>query len=173
MTFDLAAVKATLRQTPGTLHQMLGNLPDDLRLANEGDGTWSPFDIVGHLIHGEKTDWIPRAKIILSDGDKRFEPFDRFAQERESAGKSLAQLLDEFTDWRSTNLRELDLLDLSPENLTKTGIHPEFGEVTLQALLSTWAGHDFGHIYQMSRVLTKQWAAHAGPWKVYIRAMND
>jgi len=173
MGFDLKAITATLRQTPGTLSQLLHGLPDDLRLSNEGEGTWSPYDVIGHLIHGEKTDWIPRAKIILYGDDKRFEPFDRFAQERDSGGKSLIELLDEFTDWRSTNLRELDLLDLSTENLSKTGIHPEFGEVTLQQLLATWAAHDYGHLYQISRVMAKQFLPDVGPWSKYIRALNE
>ncbi len=173
MEFNVEAITATLHQTPGTLSHLLKGLPDDLRLSNEGEGTWGPYDILGHLIHGEKTDWIPRAKIILFAEDKRFEPFDRFAQEQESVGKSLDDLLGEFASLREHNLDELTLLDLSEENLSKTGIHPEFGKVTLRQLLATWASHDFGHLYQLSRVMAKQYLPHVGPWKKYIRALND
>src|SRR5687767_12115929 len=147
MDFDLAAGTAVLARTPATLRSMLSGLADSWTSATEGPETWSPYDIVGHLIHGELTDWIPRARIILGQGaDRRFTPYDRFAQFRESQGKSLADLLDEFARLRSENLKTLAGWHLSDAQLALEGIHPDFGTVTLRQLLATWVAHDLGHI---------------------------
>ena len=131
MPFDLNRSVAILEQTPTLLDGWLGNLPNNMLITNEGEGTWSPFDILGHLINGEQTDWIPRARIILFEDDKHFTPFDRFAQEQESVGKSMNDLLQEFTSLRAANVTALKSFELNEDNLNKTGIHPEFGEVKL------------------------------------------
>ncbi|NNE26431.1 MAG: DinB family protein [Saprospiraceae bacterium] len=162
-----------LHKTPVILRSMLSDLSDDLIFSNEGGESWSPFDIVGHLIHGEKTDWIPRTEIILSDDkDKNFIPFDRFAQFENSKGKTLPMLLDEFESLRAANLKTLSSLNLSPLEYQKTGIHPEFGEVSLQQLISCWVAHDLGHIYQISRVLAFQYKNDVGPWVKYLRILQ-
>ena len=140
---------------------------------NEGPDTWSPFDIVGHLIHGEKTDWIPRARIILFEDDKRFEPFDRFAMFEASKNKTMRELLDEFGDLRKDNIEELKSFGIEESDLEKTGIHPEFGEVTLRNLLSTWTVHDLNHIAQIARVMGKLYKEEAGPWPRYIKLLRQ
>ncbi|MBL7776093.1 MAG: DinB family protein, partial [Saprospiraceae bacterium] len=151
----------------------LDGLSDAWLFENEGPDTWSPFDIVGHLIHGEKTDWIPRMRIILSDGpDKTFTPFDRFAQFEASKGKTLRQLLGEFRDLRAANLNILRATPIGPDELAKTGIHPAFGPVTLEQLLATWTVHDLGHIAQVSRVLAKQYRSAVGPWEAYLPVLT-
>lgn len=162
-----------LQATPNTLRSLLGGLSIDWTNQNEGPETWSPFDIIGHLIHGEKTDWIPRAKIILGSGDKHFEPFDRFAMFSNSAGKNIMDLLSEFEGLRAININELIALNISESDLEKTGIHPEFGPVTLRNLLSTWMVHDLNHISQIVRVMAKQYKAETGPWPKYIKLLND
>src|SRR5579884_4221026 len=147
-----------LSRTPGTLNALLRELPDAWTSATEGPGTWSPYDVVGHLIHGEKADWIPRLNIILEHGDARpFDPFDREAQFRDSAGKSLPELLDEFSRLRRENLDRLQALNLRPEQLELPGTHPALGRVTLRQLLATWTAHDLGHIIQISRVMAKRY----------------
>ncbi len=162
-----------LMRTPVVLDSQLRDLPDSWTLQNEGEGTWSPFDIVGHLVHGEKTDWIARVEIVLSDRtDKTFAPFDRFAQEKDSIGKNLNQLLDEFAALRSRNLETLKSLNISESDLSKEGIHPALGPVTLSNLLSTWVAHDLGHIAQINRVMAKQYKDEIGPWKEYLRIVN-
>jgi hypothetical protein len=141
--------------------------------AMEGPETWSPFVVVGHLIQGERTDWIPRARIILGQGaDRRFTPYDRFAQFRESQGKSLADLLDEFARLRSENLRTLAGWDLGDAQLALEGIHPDFGAVTLRQLLATWVAHDLGHIGQVARVMARQYREAVGPWRAYLPVMD-
>lgn len=173
MAFDLNRTITILEQTPAMLKVWLGNLPDPLLHANEGEGTWSPFDILGHLNHGERTDWIPRTRTILFAEDKHFVPFDRFAQEKESIGKSMQELLEEFTELRTTNLKELRSFDLQPDDFDKTGIHPHFGEVKLSWHLSTWSTHDLGHIYQISRVMARQMKVDCGPWVEYLRVLQE
>jgi uncharacterized damage-inducible protein DinB len=174
MEFELERTLEILRQTPGTLRSLLDGLSDAWITANEGPDTWSAFDIVGHLIHGEETDWIPRLRIILEYGEaKTFTPFDRFAQFEESKGKTLAELLDTFEALRQENLRTLDELSLQPQQLDLTATHPEFGRVTLRQLLATWAVHDLGHILQIARVLAKAYAAQVGPWGVYLRVLSS
>jgi hypothetical protein len=173
MDFKLSNATAILERTPDLLQAMLRDLPDDWTTPNEGPDTWSPYDIVGHLIWGEKTDWIPRAQIILSPGgDKRFEPFDRFAQFRESKGKSLGSLLDEFGALRKENLHALQKMNLAPADLEKKGVHPVFGEVTLAQLLSAWVVHDLNHIAQISRVMASQYKEASGPWVAFLKILQ-
>ncbi len=141
---------------------------------NEGDNTWSAYDIVGHLIHGEKTDWITRAKIILGNSpNKEFEAFDRFAQYENSRGKTLNQLLDDFESLRAENLKELKSFNITNKDLFLEGIHPHFGKITLKHLLSTWVAHDLGHIAQISRVIAKQYKSEVGPWLEYITILQS
>lgn len=169
MTFEISKSIEILRQTPDTLITMLNGLSDEWLHNNEGEHTWSPYDIIGHLVHGEKTDWIVRAKIILSSlENKTFEPFDRFAQERDSQGKIIQDLLDEFKVLRTKNLEELKALQITEDDYTKQGIHPELGEVDLKQLLATWVVHDLGHIAQISKVMAKQYSNEVGPWKAYL-----
>jgi len=169
MEFDLTEGAAVLERTPGVLRAMLAGLPAPWTERDEGPETWSPFVIVGHLIHGERTDWIPRARIILDQGgDRRFTPYDRFAQFHESAGKPLAALLDEFEELRRRNLTTLRDWRLTDDQLSLAGEHPEFGSVTLGQLLATWVAHDLGHIAQIARVMAKQYRAAVGPWRAYL-----
>jgi uncharacterized damage-inducible protein DinB len=158
-----------LRRTPAVLHALLWDLPVPWAEGIEGADTWSPYDIVGHLIHGERTDWIPRLLLVLDHGDTRpFEPFDRFAQVKASRGKSLHQLLDTFAELRAANVARLESLDLQPRDLTRRGLHPELGPVTLGQLLATWVAHDLNHLGQIARVMGKQYADAVGPWIAYL-----
>jgi hypothetical protein len=169
MEFDLTTGTAILARTPDTLRAMLSGLPPEWTDATEGPDTWSPYVIVGHLIHGERTDWIPRARIILEQGtERRFTPYDRFAQFRESKGKRLADLLDEFDALRRENLETLSGWHLSDAQLVLEGEHPQFGSVTLRQLLATWVVHDLGHIAQAARVMAKQYREPIGPWRAYL-----
>ena len=169
MEFKLEDATNILGRTPATLRLLLNDLPDEWLRANEGHETWSPFDVLGHLIHGERADWIPRARIILQHGESRaFDPFDRFAMFTESKGKSLDELLATFEQLRQQSLRQLSELNLTPELLSKRGTHPEFGVVTLSQLLSTWVVHDLGHIGQVVRVMSKQYGEAVGPWRAYL-----
>ena len=162
-----------LERTPDVLIVLLKNISSDWTSNNEGGESWSAYDIVGHLIHGEKTDWIPRMEIILSDiQDKRFELFDRFAQFEDSKGKSLTQLLDEFKSLRQKNIEFLRSSTLTDNDLEKTGIHPAFGEITLSQLLSTWTVHDLNHIAQISRVMAKLYMKDVGPWVEYLKILQ-
>ena len=164
---------AVLTRTPATLDALLRGMPDIWVRRNEGNDTWSAFDIVGHLIFGERTDWIPRARIILEQGEARaFDPFDRFAQFKESQGKSLEQLLDEFARLRKENLAALRTLNLQPEDLKRQGKHPELGVVTLAELLATWAMHDLTHLHQLSRVMASQYRQTVGPWSAYLGVLQ-
>jgi hypothetical protein len=171
--FSLADATAVLARTPASLDALLRGLPQSWVRCNEGKDTWSAFDIVGHLIVGERTDWMPRARIILKHGEGRtFDPFDRFAQEQESQGKSLEQLLDEFARLRSENLAALQALDIQPEDLTRRGRHPALGMVTLAELLATWAVHDLTHLHQLSRVMAHQYLDAVGPWRAYLGVLK-
>jgi hypothetical protein len=175
MEFELHQAKDILRRTPATISSLLLGLPVEWVTGNEGPDTWSPLDIVGHLIHGEEADWIPRAQIILQHGESSaFEPFDRFAfLERESSsGKGLSDLLSTFESLRARNLAALDDLDLSDDQLKLHGTHPEFGQVTLGQLIATWATHDLAHIVQIARVMAKQYDTAVGPWKAYLSVLN-
>jgi len=173
MKFNLLETTALLNRTPGALNSLLRGLPESWTQANEGPGTWSAFDIVGHLIHGERADWVPRARIILSDAeDRTFEPFDRFAQAKLSQGKSLDQLLDEFARLRREGLAELEAFHLQPQDLERRGRHPELGVVTLSELLATWATHDLTHLHQLSRVMASQYREAVGPWSAYLGVLR-
>jgi len=173
MDFDLATGIAVLERTPDTLRAMLAGLSSAWTDATEGPDTWSPYVIVGHLIQGERADWIPRASIILAQGaDRRFTPYDRFAQFRESQGKSLMELLDEFTQLRAENLATLAGWRLTEKQLALEGEHPAFGAVTLRQLLSCWVAHDLGHIAQTARVMAKQYREAVGPWRAYLPVMD-
>ena len=173
MTFDVAEAVAVLERTPAALRVLLHGLPDTWTTGNEGPDTFSAFDNIGHLIHGERTDWISRARIILAQGANRtFEPYDRFAQQRESAGKTLGQLLDEFEQLRRENIATLQGWRLTGEQLALTGEHPSLGTVTLRQLLATWVAHDLGHLGQIARVMAKQYRDEVGPWRAYLPILD-
>jgi DinB superfamily len=173
MEHSLQNTIALLARTPSTLDALLRDLPEIWTAHNEGEKTWSAYDVVGHLIHGERTDWMPRARIILEFGETRaFTPFDRFAQEHESQRKALGQLLDEFAALREENLRELRGLNLCHEDLARRGRHPSLGAVTLSELLATWAVHDLTHVHQISRVMAQQYREAVGPWKKYLGVLH-
>ena len=173
MDFELTTAIAILERTPSVLRAMLSGIGVEWIDANEGAETWSPYDNIGHLIHGERTDWIPRAQIILAQGEnRRFTPFDRFAQMRESKGQSLAELLGEFSRLRSDNLTTLAAWKPSDEQLALEGEHPELGIVTLRQLLSAWVVHDLGHIAQIARVMAKQYRGAVGPWREYLPVLD-
>ena len=171
--FNLDETVAVLTRTPATLDALLRGLPESWVRSNEGKDTWNAFDIVGHLIVGERTDWMTRARVILENGEARpFDPFDRFAQSRESQNKSLEQLLDDFARLRRENLAALKALNLQPEDLSRRGRHPALGVVTLQQLLATWAVHDLTHVHQLSRVMAHQYRDAVGPWSAYLGVLQ-
>ena len=173
MDFNLTQGIAVLERTPGTLHAMLHDLDTAWRDATEGPDTWSPYVVVGHLVHAERANWIPRARSILSHRTSRgLPPFDRFAQFRESQGKSLMDLLGEFAQLRAESLATLAGWRLTDAQLALQGEHPEFGAVTLRQLLSCWVAHDLGHIAQTARVMAKQYREAVGPWRAYLPVMD-
>jgi len=173
MKFDLNKSIELLERTPALLEALLSNLSPDWVMNNEGPDTWSPFDVVGHLIHGEKTDWITRANIILDQqGNRQFKPFDRFAQFDASQGKTMEQLLIEFRPLRAANIESLRAMNIDESKLILEGVHPEFGTVTLEQLLATWVVHDLAHIAQITRVMAHQYADEVGPWKAYIGLLH-
>ncbi len=173
MNFDLQKAIAVLERTPGALRSLLAGLHEDWTRPNEGPETWSPFDVVGHLIDAEETNWMVRARVILAQGaDRRFPPFDRLRHLRANKGKTLGELLDRFAELRSRNLAELSGLRLTPAQLRLAGEHPEFGSVTLEQLLSTWVVHDLGHTAQITRVMAKQYREAVGPWQAYLPVLN-
>ncbi len=162
-----------LERTPLVLKALLSNLSAEWIMSNEGPETFSPYDVIGHLIEGEKTDWAVRAKIILTFGlSKPFEPWDRFAQYENSKPKTLDELLDEFETVRKENMTWFRSLHLSEDDLNKKGMHPVLGEVTLRNLLSTWVVHDLTHIAQVTRVMAKQYKEEMGPWPEFFRILN-
>jgi DinB family protein len=174
MNFELTHAIDILRRTPAILSSLLHDLPEPWLVGNEGPDTWSPYDVIGHLIHGEETDWIPRAKIILEHGEMHaFEPFDRVAMFEKSKEKSIAELLDTFARLRAENLSELQALNLTADLLDKRGRHPELGAVTLRQLLSTWVVHDLGHIRQIVRAMSKQYRDAVGPWRAYLSILDE
>ena len=153
--------------------RLLRNLPETWTSRNEGENTWSPFDVVGHLIHAERTNWMPRVKIVLQFGDTRaFDPFDRWGHVRESRGKSLARLLDEFSQARSESLDELRALNLRPQDFELRGQHPALGVATLSELLAAWAVHDLTHLHQISRTLARQYREAVGPWNQFLGVLK-
>ena len=173
MTFDFESAVPVLERTPAVLNGWLRNLPTGWTLGTDGPNTWSPFDVVGHLIHGERADWIPRIEHLLAHGESvPFPPFDRFAQFDASKGKSLDELLDTFAALRAENLRRLAALHLTEADLGRFGRHPEFGRVTLRQLLSTWVAHDLNHIVQIAGTMGRQYAEAVGPWRRYLKIIG-
>ena len=173
MEHDLGHTISLLTRTPAALNALLRDLPEAWTFRNEGENTWSAFHVVGHLLHGERTDWMPRVRIVLEFGEARaFEPFDRWGQERESQGKSLGELLDEFARLRSENLGELRAMNLRQEDFARRGRHPALGVVTLSELLATWTAHDLTHLHQISRVMAHQYREAVGPWSVYLGVLQ-
>ena len=171
--FSLTEGAAILARTPRVLDVWLRDLPEGWTGCNEGGATWSPFDVVGHLIHGELTDWMPRVRRILESGESvPFDRFDREAQFRESKGKSMPALLDEFAVLRARNLEDLRALRLDASSLDRRGVHPAFGPVTLRQLLATWVAHDLDHVIQIARVMGTQYAEEVGPWRQYLRIIS-
>lgn len=164
---------ALLARTPATLDALLRGLPEIWTLRNEGDQTWTAFDVVGHLNHCERVDWISRARLILEHGDTRpFEPLDRFAQFEESRGKSLDRLLTEFTELRGANLEQVRSWNLTPADLAKPGRHPALGSVTLSELLASWPAHDLTHLHQLTRLMAHQYRAAVGPWSRFMGVLQ-
>jgi hypothetical protein len=172
LPFSIERTLEIIERTPAVLRALLTGLSDDWTMHNEGPDTWTPYDIVGHLVHGEKTDWMARIRKCLSTDDKAFVKFDRFAQYEESKGKTLTQLLDEFEELRRANIVAFKALRLSPEQLKSTGIHPTFGEVRLHELIATWAAHDLAHINQISRVMCRQYREAVGPWREFMSILK-
>ncbi len=173
MKYDLEQAISVLQKTPEVMKTLLSGLSSEWTTNNEGGESWSPYDVIGHLVHGEKTDWMPRLEIVLSEeGNKTFTPYDRFAQFEMSKGKSLDDLLSEFETLRKENLNTLRSKNLSAEDLQREGIHPELGPVTLSEMLSAWVVHDLGHIAQVSRVMAKQYKREVGPWTKYLTILN-
>ena len=173
MKFDLDRAIEILSQTPYTLLRMLESLSPEWTESKGNKENWAPYDVIGHLIHCEETDWIPRAEIILArDENMTFEPFDRFAQFEKSKGKPLADLLTEFGHVRNANIEKLIRWQLTPEHLALKATHPELGEVTLEQLLSTWVVHDLNHIRQIVKYMAAKYEENVGPWKAYLSILN-
>jgi hypothetical protein len=173
MEYNIDKAIQVLERTPQTLRSLLQGLDDEWINSNEGPDTFSPYDVLGHLVHGEITDWVSRTKRILKEGEAvPFDKFDRFAMYEESKGKSLDQLLDEFETLRTKNLQWLRVQNISGEDLAKKGTHPLLGAVTLANLLSTWVAHDLTHIAQISRVMAKQYKGAIGPWTEFFRILH-
>lgn len=173
MPFRLAHGVLILERTPVVLRALLSDLPPEWTHENEGSDTWSPFDVVGHLIDGEETDWMTRVRIIVAQGpDRRFKPFDRFRHLRTNLHTPLHVLLERFAALRAQSIKDLKALNLTPEQLALTGEHPEFGEVTLAQLLATWVAHDLDHMVQINRVMAKQYAEAVGPWAAYLSVLR-
>jgi hypothetical protein len=173
MEHDLSRTISLLARTPASLDALLRDLPDEWAQRNEGADTWTAFDIVGHLIHGEHTDWMPRARMVLQSGEARaFEPFDRWGHVHESQGKSMGQLLDTFARLRSANLDALGGLNLRAEDFERRGRHPALGVVTLSQLLAAWVVHDLTHLHQISRVMAHQYREAVGPWSAYLGVLQ-
>jgi hypothetical protein len=164
---------AVLERTPATVRALVEGVPETFVRATEGERTWSPYDVVGHLVHGERADWLGRARHILSGDQSPFTPFDRGAQFRESEGKSLGELLAEFADLRGRNVAELRSMNLGADDLGRTGRHPDFGEVTLGQLLAAWVVHDLDHVAQIARTMAKVYTDAVGPWAAYLSILRD
>jgi len=171
--FNFAEAVAILERTPGSLGALLNGLPNDWITATEGEGTWSPYDVIGHLIHGERTDWIPRARHILKGKSEPFELFDRTAQFAESDGRDLAELLATFAELRRRNLATLVAMNLTDADFERKGLHPELGEITLGQLIAIWVVHDLDHIAQIVRTMGKQYGETTGPWSSYLSILRD
>ncbi len=173
MQFNLTKSLEILHSTPQVLHSLLAGLSEEWTQCNEGPGSWSAYDVLGHLIHGEQTDWMPRLQLMLStSANKTFEPFDRFAQFENSKGKTLAQLLAAFAQLRADNLAKLEAMQLNESNWALTGTHPALGTVTVAQLLATWTVHDLNHLAQIVRIMAGQYKAEVGPWQQYLGILN-
>ncbi len=170
MNFELSKAIEILSRTPSIVNSLLKDLSDDWLQSNEGEDTWSPYQIAAHLVYGEKTDWLERIKVILFNEDKKFIPFDRFAHLSED--RPIDEVLSEFKALRKNNIETLLNYNITTEMLELKGIHPAFSEVTLRQLLSSWVVHDLGHIAQISRVLAKQYKTETGPWIEYLPILN-
>lgn len=173
MNFSIEKSISVLERTPAVLHDLLFDLPEEWVMFNEGGETWSPYDIIGHLVHGESTDWLKRLEIILSDNDeKNFIPFDRFAQFNESKGKEMKTLLNEFKILRTKNIEILKSKNIMEVHYERIGVHPVFGNVTLRNLVATWVVHDLDHLAQLSRVMAHQYRSEVGPWIENLRILK-
>jgi DinB superfamily len=173
MKFNLDRSIEILSQTPYTLLRMLEGLSPEWTESKNNKDDWAPYDVIGHLIYCEETDWIPRAEVILAQGENRtFEPFDRLAQFERSKGKSLSDLLTEFGYLRNASIEKLIRWQLTPEKLALKGNHPDLGKVTLEQLLSTWVVHDLGHIRQIVNYMAAKYSDNVGPWKAYLSILN-
>jgi hypothetical protein len=173
MDFALDTAVPVLSRTPRVLRALLEDLPAPFLAAHEGPDTWNPFDVVGHLIHGERTDWIPRVKHLLEHGEAvAFPVFDRFAQFEASKGSTLADLLSLFAELRADSLDQLSELHLTPRDLARRGLHPALGPVTLGQHLASWVVHDLDHVVQISRVMGKLYTEAVGPWRQYMRILG-
>jgi uncharacterized damage-inducible protein DinB len=170
---DLKDVIAVLGRTPASLTALLEGLSETWVNATEGGETWSPYDVIGHLIHGERTDWIARARHILAGESRPFDKFDRTAQFTEGRGETLGELLATFAELRRENVAALSAMNLTVEDLSRTGLHPELGEVTLGQLLATWVVHDLDHVGQIARTMAKAYAGAVGPWGAYLSILRD
>lgn len=174
MDYDMDQATEVLERTPAVLTAMLGGLSNPWITNNYGADTFSPFDVVGHLIHGERTDWIPRARIILERGEaKPFEPFDRYAMYRDSAGKTIDELLETFVALREENVAALRAMNLTPARLDLRGKHPQLGPVTMRQLLATWVVHDLNHIHQIAKCMAYQYREEVGPWRGHVGVLKD
>src|SRR6266849_8532244 len=171
--FNLNDAIAVLERTPASLKALLSGLPETWIRSIEGEGTWSPYDVIGHLIHGERTDWIPRARHILAGETRAFETFDRMAQFAESQGKNLGELLTTFADLRRENVAVLIVRNLREADFGRRGLHPERGDVTLGQLLATWVVHDLDHVAQVARTMAKVYREATGPWSEYLSILRD
>lgn len=171
--FNLDEAVAVLERTPASLNALLAGLPSTWVKATEGDGKWSPYDVIGHLIHGERTDWIPRARHIMAGETRPFDTFDRMAQFRESEGKNLAELMTTFAELRRESLATLESMKLTDADFARTGRHPDLGDVTLGQLLATWVVHDLDHVAQIARTMAKVYATATGPWSAYLSILRD
>ena len=171
--FTIPGAIEIIERTPLVLQQLLSGLSDSWIYTNEGDKTWSPFDILSHLLDGDKMAWTPRIKLVMENDPKAFAPFDTFTQTKNSSSKSCAQLLTEFQELRSKNIATLKELNISEQDLQKTAVHPDFGEVTLKQFLAAWVVHDLGHIRQMVRVMAKRYGNETGPWGKYLRIVHE
>jgi DinB family protein len=172
-TLELHDAIAVLERSPAGLGALLNGLPETWIKTTEGEGTWSPYDVIGHLIHGERTDWIPRIRHIMAGEAHPFEAFDRAAQFKESHGKALSDLLATFAKLRRVNLAALVGMNLTEADLARKGLHPELGEVTLEQLLATWVVHDLDHVAQIARTMAKAYSEATGPWTAYLSILHD
>ncbi|HEY1040177.1 MAG TPA: DinB family protein [Bacteroidia bacterium] len=174
MNFSIEHSIQILERTPQSLRSLLYKLDENWTQNNEGGETWSPYDVIGHLVHCDEENWIPRIEVVLSDSAvRKFEPLNRFAQFEKSKGKNINELLDHFVGIRHSSMAKLKILNITNEQLSKTAIHPEFGSVSLSQLISAWVVHDLDHISQITRVMAKQYKAEVGPWIQYMRILNQ